>query len=260
MWTRTLSLFFFVSLVSPGQDPLTAPLLGLLRDAQRRLLPVYGMAGTFLPGAALRGGVVSAAFSGVAGMIKTDREIITLDGSGQPLQSFATPAGPALFAFDAKGQPAWSYLPATRQLLPIARDPVDLSDLPGEIFALRTSGEQIQVVVAREGALWLVRISPDGQVLAEDALPGLPASGPAILWGEDLIAVADGSDLVIRRGFADDQRVTLPAPARDLELLGQGWIRIGQSDDAPALALRLGKDGPQVYRLPALSGNAEAAQ
>jgi hypothetical protein len=217
------------------------------------------MAGTFLPGASLREGVVSAAFSGSAGIVKTESEIITLDRAGQPLQSFPAPAGPALFAFDAKGQPAWSYFARTAQLLPIGGDPVDLSALP-EILAIESAGRQVHLLVLRDDSLRLLRISPFGQVLAEEALPGLPAARPAFLWNADTVLVTTGSDLVIRQRNSEDQQIALPAPAQDFEPLGRGWIRIGQPDHAPALALRLGKDGPEIYRLPALAENPEAGQ
>ncbi|HZT29035.1 MAG TPA: hypothetical protein VFA33_04080 [Bryobacteraceae bacterium] len=248
----TWLLLFFAAQVSRAEEPLAPPLVGLLRDS-RHAVPIYGVAGAFFRGAPCSEGVLSAAFSGAAGALKTDSFVILLDASGEPVARLAAPAGPALFGFDGAGRPAWVYLASTRELRPLGGPDAaaDLSGLEGEVLALGEVGPRVRLLVARQGGLWRVNVSASGEVLSEELLPGLPAAGPALLAGRGAVLAADGSDLIVYQDATGGLRLPLPAPAQDLELLGRGWIRIGQPGGAAPLALRLAEDGPRLYRLPA---------
>jgi hypothetical protein len=235
-----------------AQEPLAAPLVGWLRDGGQ-LRAMYGIPGNFLPGPAVRDAVWSAAFSGTEGVVKTDSEVITLDRAGQPLRALAAPSGPALFAFDRAGHAEWCYFRHLRQLRHLAggEDPANLSELSGSVLALGSDGGNANLLVSRGAELWRVTVSVDGQVLAEESLRGLPAGGPAAVSQDGTIVAADGAALVVRRPLAEDCLVALPARAEGLELMGEGWVRVGQPDGAPPLALHLTKAGVSVYRLPA---------
>ncbi len=251
---RAVVSILVFSVVGLGQDRIGRPLLGWMRD-RAQLRAVYGVAGNFLAAPAIADGVLAAGFSGSAGAIKTDSAVILLDAMGQASRQLPAPPGPALFAFDRAGQAAWCYFPETKQLQRLTRatsSAVDLGGLDGVVLALGASIDGLaQLLVARDAALWKVAVAAEGQVVSEEILPGLPATGPVIVPAADTVVVADGDALIIRRDTSGDQRVTLPALATDLELLGDGWIRVGQPDGPAPLALRLVESGPSLYRLPA---------
>ena len=246
---RHVLLLVFFALVRVSGQPLKSPLFGWIRDAGQ-WRAIHGIAGNFLTEAPLRDGVVAGGFSGTAGAIKTDSEIITFDGEGQTTGRWAAPAGPGLFAFDRAGHPAWCYLSGPKQLVDLRKSDAgarDLSATPGTVLAVGMAGDTLRFLIVRDGALWLGQDSSGDQLL-----PGLPASGPALLLNDGTVVVADGEALIIRSEDSGDQRLTLPAPAQELEQLGEQWIRVGQPDGAPPLALRLSREGASVYRLPAV--------
>ena len=91
-------------LVSPGerwaQPAIAPPRLGFVQDSAHTLRPAYG-AGGQLHSRTVRvpATIVSEAFSGSIGLLKTDSSLAAFDSQGKLLASMDAPGGPALFAF-----------------------------------------------------------------------------------------------------------------------------------------------------------------
>jgi hypothetical protein len=66
-----------------AQTSLTPPQIGFMRDATDSLRPVYGIAGNFLLGDPVAVGVVSAAYSGSCGWVKTRSTVAVIDKLAQ---------------------------------------------------------------------------------------------------------------------------------------------------------------------------------
>ena len=78
---RNLVLFFFC-LCSFAVGQIDAPRLGFWRDPQNRVRPLYGIAGSFVPGAPVRTGVLAFAWFGDGGWLRTEAGIERLDAAG----------------------------------------------------------------------------------------------------------------------------------------------------------------------------------
>ena len=87
-------LVFFISLIAFGQ--IEAPRIGFWRDAQNRVRPLHGVAGSFVPGAAVREGVLAFAWYGDGGWLRSETDIERLDGSGATVARL--PGGAARFS------------------------------------------------------------------------------------------------------------------------------------------------------------------
>src|SRR5579872_4141937 len=109
--------FLLVVLNASAQPTLAPPHVGYMQDMAGAIRPVDGLAGNFLIGETVASGVISSAFSGSFGWIKTDSALAVTDGSGRVLGASEAPSGPALFAFSRSGKPALAYLPGSAALL-----------------------------------------------------------------------------------------------------------------------------------------------
>jgi len=96
---RNLVLFFCLYSLVVGQlavGQIDAPRLGFWRDPQNRVRPLYGIAGSFVPGAPVRTGVLAFAWYGDGGWLRTEAGIERLDAAGDTIARL--PAGPARFS------------------------------------------------------------------------------------------------------------------------------------------------------------------
>ncbi len=92
---RNLLLVFF-ALGSFAIGQIDAPRLGFWRDPQNRVRPLYGIAGSFVPGAPVRADVLAFAWYGDGGWLRTEAGTERLDAAGDTVARL--PAGPARFS------------------------------------------------------------------------------------------------------------------------------------------------------------------
>lgn len=95
---------------------MSAPRIGFVRDVAGSLRPVHGVAGAFVLGEAIVKDVVSAASSGAYTIVKTETEVLVLEG-GEIQSRQEAPAAEAAFGFDAQGRPEWVRFAGGRCLL-----------------------------------------------------------------------------------------------------------------------------------------------
>lgn len=91
-----------------GQSSVGAPRAGCTVDAGRHFRIVWGMRGNFILGEAALDGVESAACSARFSIAKTAEALVVLDQGGAEVSRVSSPRGPALFAFDRDGSPAYA--------------------------------------------------------------------------------------------------------------------------------------------------------
>ena len=72
----SIALIFALASHCHGQPAIVPPQLGFVQDSTRSLRPVYGVAGNFILGRSVVGQVISEAFSGSVGLLKTDSSLL----------------------------------------------------------------------------------------------------------------------------------------------------------------------------------------
>jgi hypothetical protein len=89
-----------------------------------------------------------------------------------------------------------------------------------------------------------VNLAGGSVVSGRPVIAGCPA---LVLFADRLIYATPGS-LVIRTSDGYEHRVKLPAPAKSLRLVGDGWLEIETARQR--LALRLIGESGTLYRIP----------
>ena len=239
-----------------GQTALAPPQAGFIQDNNHSLRPVLGLAANFVLGDSLGEGVVSSAFSGSFGMVKTDTSILVLDGGAQILFSMDTDPGRALFAFSAAGTPAFAYLPQSRLFLRWASDHLEtaqfdprlnLDQIGGAVLAIASPGpDRLSLITRRDDGVWLVDLSTGAQF----AIPSL--RGPVLLRSDGSVLYSDDQGLVLL-GTSDLQRVLridAPVVISSLEQMDKDWVHVTERDSSRHFAIRLIPGQEQIYQLP----------
>ncbi len=256
--TRGLALFCLCCLPPAAvwaQSGIVAPRAGCVRDRGDSLRTVYGVAGVFLPGSAVRAGVVSAACSDQLAVAKTATALELRDSSMRLLGRWPAAPGPARFAFPRSGAGVYVYFSSARELkwFEPGRAPrkFAIADaIGGEALALAVPDPQhLAAVVRGPNGLRLVRILIS-RALVEQDLPLDNISTPVLLARDGMLVYAQGREVVIRRPNRADLRLELPAPAASIEPMGEGLAAIALVNRATPAVLRFREGREQVLRLP----------
>lgn len=243
-----------------AQPAIAPPQIGFMLDATGALRPVSGLAGNFLLGAPIAKGVLSAAFSGLAGWMKTDSSLSVFDQQGHVITTSNAGSGPALFAFSSAGQPALAFLTTSSALLEWSAGkfvalPLDPAALAAEavISIGAPDADHAALLVQRQNALWDIRVSiATGQVDSQSALPNITA--PAlILAGSGISGIisSDANGVVVYQW--NGSQVHIPAHLPNtfaFEQMGDGWIEVRDLANPLAFAVRLGGTRQGFYALP----------
>lgn len=234
----------------PAQPGIRSPQLGWVRDADNALRPVTGLAGNFILGDSVLEGVVSSAFSGSFGIVKTATALAVLDREGQILFHTETEPGPALFAFSDQGLPAFVYLTQSQTLLKWNTDrlepaPWDVDLTGGDVQAIASPGpDRAAVIVKRDGGLWLIDLS----LLTQTLLPGV--EGPVLLRNNGALLYAPPQGLVLRQTGQSEQALEGSVAAATFTLMGKEWVHVTERGSSRHFAVRLESGREQIYQLP----------
>ena len=236
---------------------LSPPQVGFMQDAANFFRPVYGIAGNFLPGDPVAGGVVSAAYSGSYGLFKTNSAIVVTDRAGSIVASNSEPDGPALFAFTRTGEPALIFMPAANTLLawdgaafnPVPFDPTTLSASAVLSIAAPHSGHAA-MIVQRDDGLWDVRVQlATGDIDAQTAVPGV--APPVLMLANGELVYSDVNGIVLRKRDGSEQHISAQLPANfALQQMGDGWIQLRDLGSSQQFAIRITQNREQYYQLP----------
>jgi len=254
---KTAAVFLIAIGVVRAQSAITPPQIGFIQDSANALRPVLGIAGNFLLGDATESGVVSAAFSGTAGLVKTDSSILVTDNQGQIAASTDAPSGSALFAFGASGAPSFAYLVDANAWLvwdgqSFRPASFDLSSFGvATVISITSPGDgQALVIVQRDDGLWAASFSLiTGELTSQAAIPGVSAPAMALATGEIVYRDADG--LVIRKPDGTEKHIPGALPANIVfQQMGDRWIQIRDVDSSSQYAARIADNREQIYALP----------
>jgi hypothetical protein len=240
-----------------AQTALTPPQVGFMQDAANSVRPVYGIAGNFLPGNPVAGGVVSAAYSGSYGLFKTNSAIIVSDRAGSIVASNAEPDGPALFAFTRSGKPALVFIQAANTLLawdgaafnPVPFDSTTLSASAVVSIAAPHPGHAA-MIVQRDDGLWDVRVRlATSEIDGQTAVPGV--APPVLMLASGELVYSDVNGIVLRKRDGSDRHISAQLPANfALQQMGDGWIQLRDQGSGQQFAIRITENREQYYQLP----------
>jgi hypothetical protein len=244
-------------IVACAQPALTPPQIGFLQDGADSLRPVYGIAGNFILGDSAAEGLVTAAFSGSFGLLKTDSALIVIDRLGHPIASQDAPAGSAFFAFSSDGTPALAYFPSVNLLLlwnggSFQLVLYDWGAFPANAVRAIASPdpEHAAILVQRDDGLWDLRILlATGDMDSQAALPGVNA--PALMLPDGDIVYSDAKGIVVRRPDASEAHLGARLPAvYSLQQMGDGWVQLRDLGGCAQFAVRVKAGREAFYALP----------
>ena len=231
-----------------AQQAISPPVVGAFRDSTGSLQRVIGVPGNFVLAGPGISNVLSAAFSSMAGLVKTDAEVLVLNASTQIVNRFQVPAGPALFAFDAKGAPALAFF--SNRLFQFAGSNLNPTGWTGDAISIASTGPQSATVIVHVGReLQTLQISlPSGDVNSQTRLFDIAA--PALLFPTgNLVFTSDGA-IVVRDPSGVERQVSTAIRVASFESMAGEWVTVHEAFSSRVFALRIGPQDLDLYQLP----------
>jgi len=247
-------------LTSPSawaQPVIAPPQLGFVQDADNALRPANGVAGNFILGPMVAGNILSTAFSGSIGLLKTDSSLAAFDPQGKLLSSIDVSGGPALFAFSPAGNLALAYIASSGAWIEWrggAFAPVSLSGgeaLPDAVLAIALPTPlEASVLVQRDDMVWELSF-PLGKwgAVSEKALSGVRAPVLVLPSGDVVFSGAHG--IVIRRTDASEVHVAASLPSNfSLQQMNRDWVQLSDLTSRARFAIPTAPGREGFYQLP----------
>ena len=223
-----LAFLTLVTTAAWAQRSLAPPQVGFIQDDHGQIRIVSGLAGNFVVGVAVPSGIISAAYSGSFGLLKSDSALIVVNQQGRGVASVVAPNGPALFGFAADGSPALAYFEQSKTLLvwdghtfrPAGPMVVQAPRAIASVSATRAA-----MIVQREDGLWEYGVElATGATVSRMALPGvtLPVS---MLAGS--VVYRDAKGVVVRSQDGSEKLIDAHLPESvAFAQMGNGWIQV----------------------------------
>ena len=238
---------FFLMAVVAAQPSVRPPLIGALSDSHGSVQLVLGIPGSFVLAGAGITNVVTAAFSGSAGLLKTDSEALVLDENGAVAARFPAPHGPALFAFDANGAPALMY--CSGSLFRFHGDNMEQVNWTGDAISIATAGsDAAAVLVQRDRQTTTTTISLASGAVINDR-PVRDIRTPALLFPSGDLLFADRGRLVLRNQNAGDRVLAIDFAVESFSIIGKNWVLLRERAGR-LFALQITADALERYQLP----------
>jgi hypothetical protein len=235
-----------------AQPAISPPGVGAVIDSSGSLHAVIGLSGNFVFLDTGISNVRSASFSGSSGLLKTDTEILIVDAANQVTTRYPAPGGdPAVFAFDANGQPSFAYYSGTLLRFD-GTEPISVT-WTGAVVSLSTNGpDSATVILRRNDGLWSVQFWPaTGDVQSESPILGI--SGPVLLRPNGDLLFTRDSNIVLRDANGVERTVAAAFQIDAFEQLGKDWIAVREAGPERIFALRITPDALDMYQLPEVS-------
>jgi len=239
-----------LSIVAGAAAQIRPPQLGFAGAADGTLRPVYGVAGNFILGPSIAGQagkVISQAFSGSVGLLKTDSTLSAFNGQGQVLATIDAAAGPALFAFSLDGTAALAYVAGSNTLVEWKAG--QLVTMPfhselGTVLAVALSNaSEASLIVQREGEIWEVASA------SRRALVGVTAPVLALASGE--LVFSDANGIVLRKPDNSEVHVAARLPAKfSLQQMDSDWVQLSDLATPRRFVIRVVSGREGFYQLP----------
>ncbi len=254
-------VFLLTSAGAWAQPALAPPRLGFVEDSAPSLRPVYGLAGNFILGSAITGkmvagNIVTEAFFGSFGLVKTGTSLSAFDAEGKLLASMNVSPGPALFAFSPGGSTALAYVASSNALVewqgdkfvPVSWNPEAISGAV-LVIAFPTAAEA-SLIVQRSDTLWELNLAlSTGGIISQKALTGIRA--PLLLLPSGDIGYRATGGIEIRRTDASEVRISASLPASfSLQQMNQEWVELTDLNSKSRFAIRTTVGRESFYQLP----------
>ncbi|HVP46719.1 MAG TPA: hypothetical protein VMT32_09055 [Bryobacteraceae bacterium] len=251
-------VFFFSVTVAVAASNLSAPLVGLARDAKGTLHPMHGVAGSFVVRGAIAGDALDWAFDTSGGLMKTANELRALDARGNVIARRSAPSSQVVlnsrYAFFPETGELWRTVPNDRAIT------IQNAAVGGRVMALGPADQRgIVLAACRAGQLWLLTFDITNGALKHESAPGgeigeqacRAVNGAALLVLQDRLLLATAHEIVIQTSTGHERRVPIPqSPGAQIHRAGEHSVEIEVSG-SPSLLLRLVEDGERLYELPA---------
>jgi hypothetical protein len=255
---NTLPIAFLFAAIAAAQSGfaqqgLAPPRVGFITGTDHSLRPVLGLSGNLLLGNPAAEDVLSAAWSGSFGMVKTTSSLMAFDAN-HILASVDAVPGPALFAFRSNGSLALALLPQIATLYTWTGKGFSSSAFPpdflgGQALAIAAPQlGQISLVVQRDDGLWLEQMSTDGGGFLQSALPGIQA--PVLLQDDGTLLYTNQTALVIRDPAGKERKIETGAAIGEMHWMGNGWLQLLEVNNGRQFAVRTTLGSETVSQLP----------
>jgi hypothetical protein len=261
--TKIIALAILLASASAwAQSAIAPPLLGFVEDSTHALRPAYGIAGNFVlgpdvSGTVAAGKIVSEAFSGSLGLLKTASSLAAFDSQGNLLASMDAAPGPALFAFSPGGATALAYVASDNALVEWrgnAFAPVSLNSpdaIADAVLAIAfPTPFEASLLVQRKDTVWELKLPLGAAGIASQC--GLIGVHPPVLAlpSGDLV-YRDTGGMVIRKPDASEVRIAASLPASfSLQQMNQDWVQLTDLNSSQRFAIRATPGREGFYRLP----------
>ena len=254
---KSIAALFLVSAGAWAQPAIAPPSLGFVEDSSRALRPAYGLAGNFILGPPVAGEIVSEAFSGSVGLLKTDSSLAAFDSQGKLLASIGAAPGSALFAFSPNGVSALAYIASDNALvewrgsafapLPFRYEEPRVDAVLALAFP---TPFEASLIVQRRGAIWELNV-PLGAVgtASQNALAGVHAPLLALPSGD--LVYSDANGIVVRRTDGSEVHIAAALPASfSLQQMNRDWVQLTDLNSSARFAIQTTPGRERFYRLP----------
>jgi len=251
---KPLSIAILLAATAAAQTSIAPPQLGFAAISGGSLRPVYGLAGNFILGPSIAGDVLSQAFSGSLGLLKTTSTLAAFDAQGHTLASIAAPPGPALFAFSPDGVIALAYLPSSNTFIEWTGGQfTTLPFRPEQDLVLAIAlpnAFEASLFVQRSDGIWQIQFPfTRSRVNSQKALPGVTAPISALPTGDLVYAGANG--IVLRHPDGSELRITAQLPAAfSFSQMDSDWVQLTDLASPRRYAIRLTQGREGFYQLP----------
>ena len=250
----SIVLIFALASHCHGQTAMVPPQLGFVQDSERSLRPVYGVAGNFVLGPCVAGNVISEAFSGSVGLLKTESSLYAFDSEGRLLASLDVASGPALFAFSPGAGTALAYIASNNSLLEWRGDGFASISLDGDIatdtvLAIASpNASQVSLLLQRNDTVWQLNLGS----VSEAALPGVHA--PLLVLPSGDLLYRDTGGIVVRKPDGSELQIPATLPANlSLQQMSGEWVQLTDLDSNARFAIRTTQGREGFYQLPEIT-------
>jgi len=245
-------------LSAAAQSGIRPPQLGFAGTADGTLRPIYGVAGNFILGRPVQDKVISEAFSGSVGFLKTETTLEAFGKQGQVLATTDAAKGPALFAFSLDGLAGLAYVPSSNKLVEwkagqlVAHQVTTSfhSELGTVVAVALPSAYEGSLIVQREDGIWEVRfsLSPE-RVASQRALVGVTA--PVVVLASGELVYSDEQGIVLRKPDNSEVHIAAHLPVKfSLQQMDAEWVQLSDLAISRHFAIRLASGREGFYELP----------
>jgi len=252
--------FFTTILIAASataQTSIHPPQLGFAAISGGSLRPVFGVAGNFILGPSVAGSVLSQAFSGSLGLLKTASTLAAFDAKGHMLASTDAVPGPALFAFSPDGVTALVYLASSNMLIEwtggkFATVPFRPETSPADtVLAIALPNVfEASLIVQRNEGIWEIRLPfTRSRAASQKAVPDITAPVLALASGD--LVYADAKGIVLRKPDNSELHIPGQLPVKfSLAQMDSDWVQLSDLASPRRFAVRLTPGREGFYQLP----------